>query len=371
MGRVVMLIAALILVFGSQTVSLAGEGEVRGNEKTTWNDILSDIVGHYPIKSDMPADSTAAQKPTLNETRNWEFDMGMQRFLMSHTSYEIGNNDAPFQKPLSRLEFPLNTWWLDFRLRRTCPRWSIGQRAGFSVAKNTDGRFKDSDWERAASPETLTTYSESACRAEANYLFRTDVDVNISDWLRLPKCIEIRPLFAFQFQRLNLMAHDGVQWTTGIFDEDDDMALDNQIDSLTQDLSGDTIHFRQDYYMYQIGLRGSYEILKAGKYVTLKLNGEADWGPVLGYNEDHHLKREGDLFGYIKSSGNSMYFSTSLDMVIAKAITAGITMDYLWIRTTGIERHSNIPKKEDSSFPDGVKVWSDQTSLIAHVSYAF
>ena len=350
------ILLVLVLVSFVLTPALWAEEKTADVQKTTWKDIASDIVGHYPLQNNATGD------------KNWMFDFGLQRFMMSHTSYAIGNPDAPFQKPLSVLEFPLNTWWLNFELRRTCPRWSIGTRAGLSVARNIDGPMKDSDWENPSSTQMLTTYSESACRAEGNFKFRTDADVNISDWLRLPPGFQIRPLVAFEFQRLSLMAHDGTQWSVGNYDDEDEMDLDGQIGASA--LNGDSIEFRQDYYIYQIGLRGVYDGFKIGKYINIKAHGEADWGPVLGYNKDHHLLRN-DLFGFIKSSGTSMYFSAGLDMVIAKTVTAGITMDYMFIRTNGVTRHSNVPQNEDSTWADGVKVWSDQTSLIAHVSYAF
>lgn len=356
MNRFFILFLTLIIILAVSPPISWADGKATDIKTTTWQGLLSDVIGHYPLSVDQ-ANTSSEQKGKLNVPKNWIFDFGLKRFMMSHTSYEFGNPQAPFQKPLSRLEFPLNTWWLEYELRRTCPRWSIGSRVGLSVARNTDGRFRDSDWTNPYNTDMKTIYSESACRAEANYLFREDVDVNISDWLGLPPGLEIRPLFAFEFQRLSLMVHDGVQWEYG----------PGQVTALP----GDGIHFRQDYYTYQIGLRGVYDGLKIGKYITIKATGEADWGPALGYNEDHHLVREGDRFTYEKTSGNSLYFSTGLDIIFAKTITAGITMDYLWIRTDGVHRYSNIPIHEDGTWSDGVKVWSDQTSLKAHVSYAF
>ncbi|MFA5143047.1 MAG: omptin family outer membrane protease [Candidatus Omnitrophota bacterium] len=362
-----LILSAMFLVLTFLPAAAQAGGGTAGTGKTTWQDLFSDVLGHYPLKSQDDIVDTGSNH-RLSQPKNWVFDFGLQRFLVSHTSYEIGNSNEPFQRPLSRLEFPMNTWWLDFRLRRTCPRWSLGGRAGLSVARNTDGRMKDSDWEYDGNTDMLTTYSESACRAEQNYHFRTDVDVNISDWLGLPSSFEIRPLFAFQFQRLKFMAHDGVQWTNGIYNDPDAMDIDGNINSL--ELAGDSIHFRQDYYMYQIGMRGSYE-LKLSKYLTIKTSGEADWGPVLGYNEDRHLLRRGTMICTMNTYGNSLYFTAGIDMIIAKTITAGISMDYMRIRTSGGTRHTNIPRGQDESWSNGVKAWSDQTSLIGHIAYAF
>lgn len=368
MNRLFVLIILSLFVTAFLPSMVWAAGETAKTEKITWRNLIADVIGHYPIQSAEDRENKAGYKNRLNVPKNWQFDFGMQRFIMSHTSYQFGNPDAPLQKPISRLEFPLNTWWLDFRLRRTCPRWSIGGRAGLSVARNIDGRMEDSDWENPDDTTMLTTYSKSATRAEQNYLFRGDVDVNISDWLGLPSSFEIRPLFAFEFQRFKLMAHDGTQWSVGNYDDGHGGDLDGAMNA--QSLPGNAIHFRQDYYMYLVGLRGSYEILKAGKYIALKTHGEADWGPVLGFNEDHHLLRSGQRFTYENTMGSALYFSAGLDMVIAKDITAGIIMDYLCIRTRGIHKMSNVGTV-DQTWPDGVKVWSDQTSLIAHIAYAF
>ncbi|MBN2453346.1 MAG: omptin family outer membrane protease [Candidatus Omnitrophica bacterium] len=381
MRKIFALLMALLIIFCVlPSGSRAGEN-IAGSEKTTWRNIVSDIVGHYPLSTDQ-ANTNPGQKGKLGETKNWLFDFGLQRYIVSHTSYEIGSTAPPYQEPISRLEFPLDTWWLQFELRRTCPRWSVGGKSGLSVARNIDGRMKDTDWLRIESPETVTTYSEGALRAEQNYLFRGDVDVNIADWLGLPPSFEIRPLFAFEFQRFSMMDHDGIQWESGNYSmdldgdgDDDDGHMKPIADSDVldiQQLPGDTIHFRQDYYMYLVGLRGSCDLMKPCKYITVRLRGEADWGPALTYYEDHHLLREGDLFAYGKGQGNTLYFLAGLEMVLAKTVTIGIDMDYLSFRTTRATTWQiNVPLHEDQSWRNGVKMWSDQTSLIAHVSCAF
>lgn len=372
MNRSVVVLALIFILSILPTTVWAGEKPADTN-KTTWTDIFFDIIGHYPIQSDeigenKAGDTDTGQRPKLNQPKNWEFDLGLQRFMMSHTSYEIGNSDAPFQKPLSRLVFPMNTWWLDLGLRRTCPRWSIGLKSDFRVSREVDGRMTDEDWLNPNVPDYLTTLSESACRLDKGFLFRTDVDVNISDWLRLPSCFEIRPLFAFQFQRLSFSDHDGVQWQDGSYADDDEMSLNQYTDAQAQ--PNPTITFRQDYYIYQIGCKGAYNH-EFNKNLTVRLYGEASWGPVVGFNEDHHMARAGNLFGYIKSSGNSYYFVTGLDFVIAKSLKLGVFMDHLGIRTYGEARHYNAPRGEDWKWTDGVKVWSDQTTLVLRSAYDF
>ena len=354
MRKCLVLLGIISMLLISSTASWADEKQV-DVKKTTWNDIFSDVFGHYPIPNISSSDNSAEKTTKLNIPKNWEFDIEMKRLVASHTSYEFGNPEAPFTKPLSRLEFPVNTWWMNFDLRRTCPRWSVGAKAGFSVNRNSNKFMKDSDWNSTENQDYLTNFSKSYCDVKSAFLIRGDVDVNISDWLRLPKSLEIRPLFAFQFQRFALMAHDGVQWNYG--------------PNTSEALDGNGISFRQDWYTYMIGLRGSYS-KDLNKYVTIKLKGEADWGPALGYNEDHHILR-GDRFTYEHTSGSSLYFLTGLDMIVSKTITLGIGVDYLWIRTSGTHKWWDPSVPADRSWSDGVHVWSDQLGLTAHVSYAF
>lgn len=353
--RLVCFLAAGALLFSCAQAGAAASGLSDAANRMTWKDVFSGMVGKYP--TNVPETNTVSrEKGELDPTKNWIFDFGLQRYLVSYTSYEIGTNDAPLYSPLSRLEFPLNTWWLRFELRRTCPRWSAGLRSGLSVARNVDGRFEDSDWENEDAPTIRTTYSQSAMRAEANFLFRGDIDVNVSDWLKLPPSLELRPLFAFQFQRLNLMAHDGVQWDS----------------SGAQALAGNSIHFRQDYYQYLIGLKGSWQMWKPTKYITIKLKGEADWGPALAYYEDRHLLREGELVARASGLANSLYFLSGVEMEIAKTVTFGIDADYMWLRAGRVTtRDTNVPLHTDTSWSNGCRIWTDQFSLTAHVSCAF
>lgn len=363
MNRSLALLLALIFILSVSPTMLWADEKATEIQKTTWQDILSDVVGHYPLPSDLVGNDNKEQKSKLDLPKNWEVGVGVERFIASHTSYDIGLRFAPWTKPLSRLEFPVNTWWLNFDARRTCPRWSIGGRAGFSVNRNSNNWMIDSDWRTNDDDEdVLTNYSKNYCDVRKAFLFRGDVDVNISDWLKLPPSLEIRPLFAFQFQRFNLIMHDGVQWNY--------VQNDGFVTPLAQQLPGDCVSFRQDWWLYMIGLRGSYN-LKLNKYVMIKIKGEADWGPALGYNVDHHMQREGDLWGYINSSGNALYFLTGLDMTVSKTITIGVGVDYLRIRTSGIIHDVNTPEGVDQWWSDDVKSYSDQLGLTAHISYAF
>lgn len=355
---------------------LSAAQEVSEVQKYSWKSIVSEVMGQYPL----PPDATDIEKPKergkLSIPKNWEFDLAARRYLISHNSYEYGSHVPPYTNPLSRLEFPMNTWWLDFTIRRTCPRWSVGSDLAFSISRYSDGVMKDTDWESEGNQNLLAIYSEGDLRVDKGFKCRSDIDVNVSDWLNLPKWLEIRPLFAFQYQRVDTMTYGGTQWWYRDVDLDDENGTDDEEDhdmraTPSNTLSGDCIRFKQDWYLYQIGVRAVCDLPKPTKYMELKLHGEADWGPAYGYNEDFHLQRRGNLISHIASRGNSLYFLVGMDMEISKTIKIGTDIDYTWIRTSGVIRDENHPLNSDYTSSYGVNVWSDQLSLMMHISYEF
>ena len=74
----------------------------------------------------LPGRPRADQAPLAD---SWEVGLRVKRLFKSHTSYEFGNPFPPGQVPLSRLEFPLDSWWAGVEARRNFPRWSIGLQA--------------------------------------------------------------------------------------------------------------------------------------------------------------------------------------------------------------------------------------------------
>ena len=137
MRKFFILLTAIFILLVSSTILWADEKSV-DIKKTEYKDIFSDVFGHYPIPNVPTGDDVAVKKSKLDIPKNWEFGIEAKRLVASHTSYEFGDPEAPFTKPLSRLEFPVNTWWLNLDLRRTCPRWSIGTKAGLSVNRNSN-----------------------------------------------------------------------------------------------------------------------------------------------------------------------------------------------------------------------------------------
>lgn len=299
----------------------------------------------------------AADKKSESTERAWSAELRVKRLFASHTSYEFGNPEPPFQAPLSRLEFPMNAWWAGGSVRRSFPRFSIGGEALRNASTESMGFFKDSDWTDEAQPGVRTIYSESRCRLAPSYMVRGDVDVKVSDWIQMPGWLDLRPVSGVRWQRLEFVAHDGIQverdWPFPI------------------PLPGDSIRFEQQYLQYFVGARAVGALGGLLKHPRLRVSGEFDWAHVRGDNRDHHLLREGTRLTFEKSSGNGWHGALGVSAELMKNLEVVVDGDFLAIRTTGSHRWFVREAGIDESWTNGVKVWSRQASLSIAARYAF
>ncbi len=288
------------------------------------------------------------------------FSVGAKiRYLFkSHTSYEFGNPYFPYQEPLSRLEFPLNTWWAGLDMRLRFPRFSVGLEGLTNVNQNAHGQFEDSDWDDDDRYDEKTIYSTSQMRVAPSYMVRFDADLEVSDWLGLPAWLKIRPVGGIRYQRFNLVSHDGIQY-------------DLTRASGPTVLPGEGIRFKQTYWHYFVGLRSVIDLSRTTGIPSLTLNLQADWAYVEGMNEDNHLPRPGRRFTYEDTYGEAWHFSMGLKKELWKGFSIGLDGDCLTISTTGNHRLLNRTFGMDMSFSNGVKVWSDQLSLSLALEYLF
>jgi hypothetical protein len=294
------------------------------------------------------------------DDKPWSAELHVKRYFGSHTSYEFGNPFPPYQVPLSRLEFPLNTWWAGGEFRRSFPRISVGVEVLRNVSRESDGSFRDSDWDDEARPNVKTIYSESQCRMEPSYMVRGDVDLKVADWLGLPVWFDLRPVVGVRWQRFELVSHDGVQTYPAPGDN-----------TPPTPLPGDGIRFEQTYWHYFLGIRTAYDLGRHIHASRLKFLSQLDWAYVDGDNRDHHLLREGNRMTYEKTSGHAWHASLGLKAGLTQNINAGVEAEYLLIRTRGSHRLVNDRFNIDMSFDHGVKVWSEQMSLMVSLEYLF
>lgn len=223
-----------------------------------------------------------------------------------------------------------------------------------NVSTESDGSFKDSDWDDDARPGVKTIYSESQCRMEPSYMVQGDVDLKVGNWLGLPVWFDLRPVVGVRWQRFELVAHDGVQIYPG-----------------PVSITGDALRFKQTYWHYFLGIRTTYDLGRHIKALPLKLLCQLDWAYVDGDNRDHHLLRTGNRMTYETTSGKAWHASLGFKVGLTKNINAGVEAEYLLIQTKGSHRWVNDVYAIDMSWDNGVKVWSEQMSLMMSLEYLF
>jgi len=306
------------------------------------------------------ASQASGAEPGDSPANPWSIAPLARNYFSSDTSYEFGNPAPPYQTPLSRLEFPLNSWWAGAEVKRNFSRFSVGIEAMRNISGEADGQFKDSDWDDEARPGVKTIYSESNLRTDPSYTVRGDVDLKISGWVGLPTGFDLRPVVGFRWQRLSFVSHDGLQVYPAPGDNTPSLPL-----------PGDGIRFKQTYWQTFLGVRTAYEWERPRYVSRLGLRMQMDWAYVLGDNEDHHLLRAGERFTYEKTSGDAWHASLGLDIGLTQRLSVSFDADYLRLDTTGSHRWLNTLFGEDTSSNYAVKVWSQQASFTMGVKYAF
>ena len=309
------------------------------------------LIPHYIVMA-------SEKNELVNLTEHLSFGIKTRYFFDSHTSFEFGNPFPPYQAPLSRLEFPLNSWWGGVELRLSYPRFSIGGEALTNAFGDAQGRFKDSDWDDSAAPALKTIYSESSCRMEPSYMIKTDIDPEVSDWLELPQWFSLRPVVGFRYQNFHIVTHDGIQY-------------EPFAGKLPVALPGNGIRFKQTYWQYFMGIRSNIDIGQFTNISSLRLLLQLDWAYVEGSNEDHHLLRTGNRYTYESTYGDAWHASIGLKKGLTDNLILGFELDYLRISTTGSHRLVNDSFGIDFGFSHGVKVWSDQSNISLSLEYKF
>lgn len=309
---------------------------------------LAGLLAIVLLLAGLPSIAIAEGEPS------WSAELCVRHFVGSHTSYEFGNPFPPGQKPLSRLEFPLNTWWAGGELRRRFSRLSFGLEALTNISRRSTGSFKDSDWDDDYNPGLKTIYSEADCRMEPSYLVRGDMDLKVSDWLGLPDWFDLRPVIGFRWQRFELVAYDGIEFYPD-----------------PGPIPGDTIRFEQVYRQYFLGFRMSYDLTRHIRSLPLHVNFQVDRAHVDGDNSDHHLLRAGKRWTYEETSGEAWHASLGIKAALTKRISAGMEVEYLRIETTGTHRLDNNVFDIDIHWDHGVEAWSEQKCITISLEYRF
>lgn len=251
--------------------------------------------------------------------------------------------------PLSRLVFPLNSSWHGLKFGLEGPNreihfeWLVPQQG-------IDGELADYDWDPPNPDGSFTDLGYCKQRWTEGQMLDLGFKLRLSDSLfEMP--IEFWPLGGFRWQRFGIMCYDCRQ-----------VKDYNAWVAEPEVYEGDVIAFNQQYYIGYFGgqLRWQFETQWLS-HIDLRLQG--DWGITGGYNEDHHLLREGDRWTMETTYGDSWHVAFTAEARLSKRWSLGFQADYLKIDTRGNHRWVNIPEGVDCTWSDGVKVSSEQTWL--------
>ena len=310
--------------------------------------------------SELWKDSLAAQESPANKEylwfpamgpRTWTIDYRFRTLFDSSTSYEFGlpPNYNPQYTPISRLNFPLDSYWHGIQLGLQKPTWDLHMEWLFPQ-QGIQGNLADYDWQIPDYEFTDLGYANT--RWTDGQMLDFGFDFQLSEHpFGLP--IEIWPTLGFRWQRFNMMCYDAVQV------KEDDVWLNPPIS-----YPGDGLSFNQQYYIVYLGgqFRGKLEM----KYLPpIALTVQMDWGGTNGYNVDHHLLRPGDRYTMESTSGSCWHAAFTAEALISERFSAGIQADYLEIRTRGKHRLYNAPLGDDLTWENGVLASSNQTWLTA------
>jgi hypothetical protein len=285
---------------------------------------------------------------------NSNFSLGVKKFLNSFTSYQFPNPFQPSQDPLSRLEFPIDQWFVGLTTKYDSRLWSLNGSAWMNFTRESSRKFQDSDWDDENVPDQKTIYSESSCRLNRGVL----CDVGMSAAVPYVRSGPLRPVFGYRYQDFLFTTHDGAQVVLG---------------GSTMDLPGDGIQFRQIFNHVYLGLglnRGVNLGSFSGFLPSVCLDLQADYAWITARNEDLHLLRPGNRKTVDTTSGHCWHLFGAANIFRSNSLTARIEVDFKRLITYGSHQLHNDLFTMSFTF-DGSKVWSDQASISAVGAWYF
>lgn len=296
----------------------------------------------------------------LAEDRSWSIQLKTKVMLDSHTSFEFGHPFIPQLSPLSRLEFPLDSFWAGLEARRQLGRLSLGVEFLSNMIPQRSGMMRDSDWEDPDDPSLLTILSHSRCRLNPSFQVGGDVDVQVADVLGLSSAFDVRPVVGFSWQQLSFTVSDVTQYT---FDANGNVET-------VESVAGNCLLFDQDWYQAFMGLRLGYTFRNPPLIHPLKLYTQLDWRYVRGRNKDRHLLRAGNRITRENTSGDAWHAVFGALIELTPSTNLKLEFEYLRIETNGSHKLS-ADYYPTLTWTHGVRVWSEQRSVNLNLEYRF
>ena len=287
--------------------------------------------------------------------RGHYWSIGIKKYINSFTSYQFPNPFAPEQDPLSRLEFPIDQWFMGIRVSYYSRWWSLQGQGWMNASREGSLKMQDSDWDDGAAPSQKTIFSESQCRLNRGVLF----DVRLSTATPLEQFINVRPVFGYRSESFFFTTHDGWQAVLG--------------GGAVSDLPGDGIEFTQSFSHYYLGgiFRGHVNFPAAYFSVPeFDLSLQADYAVIRARNEDLHLLRTGERITKEKTMGHCWHACLRIAWRVQDMVWVGFEGDFKRLLTNGSHNLTNALFNIDFSF-GGSRVWSDQTTISAFAEIKF
>ena len=286
--------------------------------------------------------------------KNWQYDMGIKKFVNSYTSYQFPNPFPPNQDPLSRLEFPIDQWFLGGEYDYIARNWSLEFQSWMNLNEESRTMMQDSDWDNENQPFQKTVFSESKCRLNSGWLFDLKLVLK-PEWSIFRTLL---PIGGLRYQSFSFTTHDGSQ-----------VGLDGH----SLDLPGDGINFDQTFYHGYLGMEVNTKLNTSGVFrsvPSMDLKVSMDYGLATARNEDLHLLRSGRRITNENTSGHCWHAEATASFYARRNIKGLLNADFKRIITNGGHQLTNSVFNIDFSF-DGAMVWSDQLSVTAATEFIF
>lgn len=268
--------------------------------------------------------------------------VGVKKFFNSFTSYQFPNPFPPGQDPLSRLEFPIDQWFLGLQHEYLAQSWSFLPQLWVNVSRDSGLKMQDSDWADDLLPLQKTIFSESGCRLNRGLIFDASVTTSPPDWARF-----VRGVIGWRYQHFFFTTHDGYQ---------------AEFNHGAGDLPGDGIEFQQTFYQFYFGanVRGGLNLALVRDFLPQILVGlQVDYALVNAKNEDLHLLRAGNRITTENTIGHCWHVFAGMSLICGDSFNARFEADFKRLITHGDHKLSNLALNIAFS---GSRVWSDQLS---------
>ena len=249
----------------------------------------------------------------------------------SNTSYEFGTpvEYSPSWTPLSKLTFPLNSFWHGLRVGVERPKWNL-HCEWMMPQQGIQQDMADYDWQNDHPPFTDLGFTQ--VKWNQGQMVDTDLDFKLTDHIStLP--VEIWPMFGFRWQKFDIMGFDLSQ-----------VLIDNVSQRPAYYVPGDVITFNQQYFITYLGGQLRTKVECAALPPAL-LTFQGDWGYTSADNVDHHLLRDGDRFTMETTTGGAWHVGLTAEVLLSKRFSLGFQLDHMDISTKGKHRLVNVPDR--------------------------